>query len=67
MTSRELVTERPATALEVMWAAGLNDWQIQNLVWLKQDILTGKRSDVTSEHKHLMFARHLYEQGVLHD
>jgi hypothetical protein len=49
-----------------MLAAGLVESEILHLAWLKKDIVTGKRSEATVEHKRLLFGRYLYERGTLH-
>jgi hypothetical protein len=59
----------PATrgAIQSMWEAGLTEAQMLHLLWLKQDVFAGRRSEITPEHKRLLFARHLYERGLLSD
>jgi len=64
---QQLSEARPRTASETMWMAGLNETEIMNLVWLKQEIHAGRRSELTPAHKRLMFFRYLREQGRLHD
>ena len=61
----QLLAERPATALEAMLAAGLDERQILNLVRLRHAVFAGQRSEVTPEHKRLLFGRYLYEQGFI--
>ena len=62
---QQLVTERTASPLEAMWAAELSERQILHLIWLKQDVLKGKRSEITVEDKRLRFGRYLYEHGLV--
>jgi hypothetical protein len=55
------------THLEAMWTAGLTEKEILNLVWLKQEVRKGKRSELTQEYKRRYFARYLYEHGLLRE
>jgi hypothetical protein len=48
-----------------MRTSGLSDADIERLRWLKYQIAAGKRSEISVEHKRLMFGRYLYEQGRL--
>ena len=52
-------------ALTSMLAAGLGEPEILQLVSLRMDIVAGKRSEATAEHKRLLFARYLYQHGAL--
>ena len=55
------------TNLEAMWRAGLTETQIQHLMSLRQDVREGRRSELTPEHKRRLFARHLYQCGLLRE
>ena len=64
---QHLATEATGTSLEAMLTAGLSEDEILRLFRLRRDIDSGRRSEITLEHKRLTFARYLYEHGLMHD
>ena len=50
-----------------MCAAGLLDEQIMCLAHLKQEIVAQRRTEVTVDHRRLLFAKYLRESGRLLD
>ena len=53
------------TAMRTMRESGLSYDDVFRLMWLKYQVLTGKRTDTPIEEKRLRFARYLYENGVI--
>lgn len=60
-----VTSSQPETTLEAMWTAGLTEREIVHLLWVKQEVLAGRRSEITMEHKRRAFARYLYDRGLL--
>jgi hypothetical protein len=50
-----------------MLSAGLGNQEIWRLLCLKRCIEAGKLSELTPEHKRLVFMKYLVDSGRLHD
>jgi hypothetical protein len=64
---QQVLTGEPTTPWRKVMAVHVTREQVANLMRLKQDIATGRCSDLTIDYKRLAFARFPYRLGLLHD
>lgn len=55
-----------SSAFQSMRSSGLHVDDMVRLAWLKYEVQTGKRSEITIDSKRLAFFRYLFEHGWIH-